>query len=213
MKIYIVTPEKSWFFLYAKLLEQKLSVEHAVKLVHSHQEVGSQSDIAFYLSYPKIVAEQVLQHATSNIVVHASDLPKNKGMSPWVWDILSGSDKIVITLFEMVKELDDGDYYFKSCFKLDGSELLDEIRIKLGSKIVEMCLTYVDSFNSRIPHKQVGLSTYCKLRTHKDSELDIHKSIVEQFNLLRVVDNDNYPAFFEYLGNKYILKVYKHENN
>lgn len=213
MKIYIVTPEKSWFLLYAKLLEQKLSVEHAVKLVHSHQEVGAQSDIAFYLSYPKIVAEQFLQHATSNIVVHASDLPKNKGMSPWVWDILSGSDKIVVTLFEMVKELDNGDYYFKSCFKLDGSELLDEIRIKLGSKIVEMCLTYVDSFNSRIPHKQVGLSTYCKLRTHKDSELDIHKSIVEQFNLLRVVDNDNYPAFFEYLGNKYILKVYKHEND
>lgn len=31
----------------------------------------------------------------------------------------------------------------------------------------------------------------------------------EQFNLLRIADNENYPAFFILNGQKYILKIYK----
>lgn len=54
-----------------------------------------------------------------------------------------------------------------------------------------------------------GGSTYFKKRTEKDSELFLNKTLDEQFNLLRVVDNDNYPAFFYKDGRKYIVKIYK----
>ena len=33
-------------------------------------------------------------------------------------------------------------------------------------------------------------------RTPADSEIDPGKSILEQFNLLRIVDSERYPAFF-----------------
>jgi methionyl-tRNA formyltransferase len=46
-------------------------------------------------------------------------------------------------------------------------------------------------------------------RTLEDSRLDPMKSIAEQFNLLRVVDNSRYPAFFDLDGFRYIVKIEK----
>ena len=58
---------------------------------------------------------------------------------------------------------------------------------------------------------QEGESTFYSKRGPKDSELDIDKTIDEQFNLLRVVDNERYPAFFRKNGQKYFIKIYKDE--
>ena len=52
----------------------------------------------------------------------------------------------------------------------------------------------------------MNLSNFSK---SEDSLLDFNKTITEQFNLLRVVDNDKYPAFFENQGEKYFLKITK----
>jgi len=56
---------------------------------------------------------------------------------------------------------------------------------------------------------QRGKGSFYKRRGARDSRLDISKTIAEQFDLLRVVDNDIYPAFFKYKGQKYFLKVTK----
>ena len=57
------------------------------------------------------------------------------------------------------------------------------------------------------PKKQSGSDTFYAKRNPKDSMIDIDKSIKEQFNLLRIVNNEEYPAFFEIDGNKYLLKI------
>jgi methionyl-tRNA formyltransferase len=57
--------------------------------------------------------------------------------------------------------------------------------------------------------KQEGESTFYRRRKPEDSELDINKTINEQFNLLRIVDNKRYPAFFIKNGVKYILNIRK----
>ena len=59
------------------------------------------------------------------------------------------------------------------------------------------------------PIKQTGHSSVYPWRHPEDSELDINKAIKQQFNLLRVVDNEKYPAFFKYKNNRYIIKIYK----
>ena len=56
---------------------------------------------------------------------------------------------------------------------------------------------------------QKGNSTYFRKRTQDDSEMDLNKTLGEQFNLLRVCDNERYPAFFIKNGVKYFLKIYK----
>ena len=57
--------------------------------------------------------------------------------------------------------------------------------------------------------KQIGEETFYPKRAKKDSELDISKSIEENFNLLRIGNNEDWPSFFHYRGKKYILKIFK----
>ena len=61
--------------------------------------------------------------------------------------------------------------------------------------------------------KQEGVESFYPKRGPKDSELDVNKTIKEQFNLLRTTDNKAYPAFFEMKGETYILKIEKQRAN
>ncbi len=58
-------------------------------------------------------------------------------------------------------------------------------------------------------HAQEGERIYYPRRTPHDSELDINKTIAEQWNLIRACDNEAYPSFFIINGNKYTLKRIK----
>ena len=71
-----------------------------------------------------------------------------------------------------------------------------------------MCQNFVNNYEkSKEPIEQSGAETFYEKRDKEDSKLDIDKTIREQFNLLRIVNNDDYPAFFELEGNRYILKI------
>jgi len=52
-----------------------------------------------------------------------------------------------------------------------------------------------------------GASTFYPRRSSEDSELDIHKPLLELFPLLRVVDNSRYPAFFYLNNHKYVIRI------
>lgn len=52
----------------------------------------------------------------------------------------------------------------------------------------------------------MGKESFYPKRSPKDSELDINKSLNEQFNLLRIASNEDFPAFFYKDGKKFILK-------
>jgi len=56
------------------------------------------------------------------------------------------------------------------------------------------------------------LESFYLRRRPEDSRLDPDKTIREQFNLLRVVDNEKYPAFFDLHGQRFLLKVEKASN-
>jgi hypothetical protein len=44
-------------------------------------------------------------------------------------------------------------------------------------------------------------------RRQSDSRLDPDKTIAEQLNLLRVVDEERYPAYFDYRGHSYHMTI------
>ena len=132
-----------------------------------------------------------------NLVCHASDLPKGKEWSPLTWQILEGKNKIPITLFEATEKIDSGDYYIKSFVTYNGTELIEELRIKLAEEINNMVLRFIEGYKNMEPKKQKGKETFYKKRGINDSKLEIDKTIREQFNLLRITDNERYPAFLK----------------
>lgn len=207
--ITIVTPYESWFVTFARKLQYQLEQDgFDVFFTNSHKQVPV-SQIVFYLSYSNLVPQNVLNQATSNIVVHASDLPKGKGWSPWVWEMVEGHNELTLTLFELTQELDAGPYYAKEKLQFEGHELLDEIRYNLAHKIIHMCSQYAHGQYGFQPIKQSGESSYYRKRTPQDNEIDIQATIYSNFNLFRLADNEAYPVFFQYQGYVYTLKIQK----
>lgn len=78
--------------------------------------------------------------------------------------------------------------------------MLSEIKHLQGKKTNELILKFIDNYSKMQGKPQEGEESFYRKRTPKDSELDINKTIDEQFNLLRVVDNEKYPAFFTRMG-------------
>jgi methionyl-tRNA formyltransferase len=207
LKVAIITSLNQWFVPYAKELSNQIKNS---RVLFDHTKIKDGFDVLFILSYHKVIPKNFLKKNRHNIVVHASDLPKGKGWSPMFWQILEGKNSIVFTMFEADTSIDSGGVYMKRTLQLDGFELNKELRKKQADFIVQMCFEFLNGYEKfKTPKPQKGKESFYPKRTAKDSRLDIDKTIKEQFNLLRIVDNEEYPAFFEIDNHHYILKIEK----
>ena len=166
-------------------------------------------DFLFLVSCHQFVNKEVRKNFRYSLVLHASDLPRGRGMSPHVWKILEGASDITLTLLNAEDELDSGDIWHQHIIKLDGSELYDEIDAHLFQAELLLFDWALNNCNITIPRKQVGHITYYPRRTPADSKIDPTKSLAEIFDLLRVANPDRYPAHFDYRGVTYQLSIEK----
>jgi methionyl-tRNA formyltransferase len=209
MKITILTDNpNSWIIPYVKILIKDLSEQHEVKHIFDTADITG-GDIMLVLSCEKILKKHFLQMHKSNIVVHPSKVPLGKGWSPLAWQILEGSNRVPVSLFEAVEAVDAGDVYIVDYIDLEGHELNDEIKHKQGLLTIKMVKQYIYDFDKIQGIPQTGEESFYPRRKQKENEIDINKSLVEQFNLFRVADNERYPIHFYIGSQKYILKIYK----
>jgi methionyl-tRNA formyltransferase len=211
MKITILSDLGGWFESYIPDFIKEINNQglYEIKYINSHHDLKN-GDIAFFLSYYKIVNSFYLKKHKHNIVVHASNLPRGKGWSPLTYQILEGLNKIPISLLEAEEQVDSGNIYLQSFLKLNGTELISEIRAKLVRKTFDLCSEFLIKYPKIIKDGKVQKNkeeSFFQKRTPQDSKLDINKTIKEQFNLLRVCDSNNYPAFFEFQSHKYIITI------
>lgn len=212
MKITLLTDNKSsWIMPYVDIINGQLSKNHTVSHVYDVKDV-KESDVLFLLSCEKIITQKQLDICKNNIVIHPSRLPKGRGWSPVAWQILEGKNWIPVSLFEATSKVDSGDVYIVDYIELQGKELNEEIKHLQGMKTIDMAISYISQWPMAGKPQEDSESTYYERRGLDSSELNIHKSIDDNFNLLRVVDNKRYPAFF-YRGNKkYIIKIYEEQD-
>lgn len=112
---------------------------------------------------------------------------------------------------EASSQIDAGKIYFKKMVYFKKDLLFDEIKsiqFNQNIKLIERFISYLKKNKISPKSKlQVGKSTYYKLRTKKNSKIDINKSLKSQFNLLRLCDFENYPSFFYLNKKKYLIKI------
>lgn len=205
--ISIVSDPPGWFTPFSKDLADRLIAAGHIAQTFSKQKDVLEGTIAFYLSCTGITPKSILERNPWNIVVHASPLPKGRGFSPLVWQILEGKNIIPLTMITMAEDVDAGDIVRKSNLKFQGHELNDEIRGSMGQAIVDMCFDMAVSDTAPEVKPQSGTPSWYRRRNPSDSALDPYDSLASQFNLLRVVDNERYPAFFDYAGHRYTLTI------
>lgn len=186
---------------------------HCALLFHDKaQLIGG--DILFLVSCSQMIRNSERNKFKATLVLHASDLPQGRGWSPYIWSVLGGANQITVSLLEAKDPVDTGDVWLKEKFSLEGHELLPEINAMLFRTELSLMTQAVEKFNDIVPTTQSGdAGLYLRKRTPEDSRLDPGKTIAEQFDLLRVVDSQRFPAFFEYRGKRYLIKIEKDEND
>jgi len=211
-KISVVVDNNSWVLPHTGELVRTLNDtgDDAV-LCRAHDAVAVGA-VAFYIGCTSIAPPAVLSRTQRNLVVHASDLPKGRGFSPLTWQILEGRNDIPVCLLEAVDGVDCGPIVYRDILQFKGHELIDEMRDALGRKTVEMCCRFMDEEAPPRCVPQEGEPTRYSRRRPEDSRLDPDQTIAEQFDLLRVVDNRRYPAYFDHRGRRYRVLVEKAEN-
>lgn len=165
---------------------------------HSPEDL-QERDLTFLISWP-------YKFHKPAYVIHESALPNGRGWSPLAHQILEGKNTIVFSMIEAVDEIDGGRIVMQKKLHLDGTELFDEIHRKSAELKLEMVRDAMEY--ELTPTTQDGKPTYYQRRTKKDSELDIDKTLGEQFNLLRICD-PRFPAYFTINGEEYEVTLTK----
>ena len=162
----------------------------------------------------QMIPKATLDMFKHNLVVHESDLPWGKGWSPLTWQILEGKNRIPVTMIEAEEKVDSGVIYAQEWIDFQGYELVEELRAGQADATIRLCEEFVREYPQIVDTAkgQIGEESFYPRRRREDSRLDPDKSLKEQFNLLRVVDNKLYPAFFNLYGHKYVLQLEKTNN-
>ncbi len=181
--------------------------KHRIQLCRSKKELDS-GDILFLISCSEIISEKERSKFKNTLVIHASDLPKGRGWSPHIWEIVNGAEKVTLSLLEAEDKVDSGDIWKKINIHIPKLVLYEEINKLIFDAEIELINFAVENFYQIVPYKQSEIEpSYWSKRKPKDSEIDINKSIEEQFDLIRVCDFERFPAFFYKNGKKFKLKI------
>jgi methionyl-tRNA formyltransferase len=183
---------------------------HEVELVRSKSQLEG-GQILFLVSCSEIIRQADREKYLVTLVLHASDLPKGRGWSPHIWEIVNGADYITLSLLEAEDKVDRGRIWAKKRIDVPAHALWDEINHLLFTTEIELIDLAVKNFRRLTPQLQTAAAsaTYYPKRTPQDSQIDPNKTIAEQFNQMRVCDPNRFPAFFVYLGQRYTVKLEK----
>lgn len=193
-------------YLY-KWIESKK--EHQINLIRRKKDLPG-GDVLFLISCSEIVEEKERFKYKKSLVIHASNLPKGRGWSPHIWEIINGADFVTLSLLEAEDKVDSGKIWKKKKVFIPKDFLWDEINSSIFEAEIELMDYAIDNFNIVEPVCQDDeTATYYERRKPEDSQLDIQKSISEQFDKIRVCDPNRFPAFFEINGFKYSIKLEK----
>ena len=197
-----------WFEQRLKNYKFNLKNKYNFKFSKNPKNIKNQH-IVFPLSYTKILKEEFLKKNKLVLIVHCSKLPQDRGFSPLQYQVLRKRDKIYISLIRAVKKVDAGPIYLQNLFKLKGTELYGDLRKIQGDQFLKIIKKFLIKYPKIEARPQKGKISFNKRRFPKDSILNINKTIKQQFNHIRINDNDRYPSYFYFKGKKYILKIYK----
>lgn len=207
----ILSDEGSWINAHLPdLVEEWEELGHRVQWTHEPDD-ASPGDFCFCLSFGRILPETVRAQYHHTLVVHESDLPHGKGWSPLTWQVLEGQNQVPVALIEAGEQVDSGTIYAQQWIAFEGHELIDELRAAQAEATRALCRAFVDDFPASAAQgcDQGGEESFYPRRRPEDSRLDPQRSLADQFELLRVVDNERYPAFFEWRGQRYTLAIQK----
>ena len=164
-------------------------------------------DFLFLVSCHQIVSAATRALFRHSLVLHASALPEGRGMSPQVWQILEGRERLTVTLLKAEDALDSGAIWHQIDCAVPHNAVCAEIHALLFDTEITLLDWALAHCDATAPRPQSGNPSSYRKRVPADSRIDPERPLAESFDLLRVADPERYPAFFEWRGRSYRLRL------
>ena len=129
-----------------KRLQSSLELNHSISIIRSPEQ-ATKGDLLFLVSCSEIVDRDVTGNFKHAMVLHASDLPKGRGWSPHIWELLNGADKIMVSMLDAAAAVDRGDIYKKITVDIPKSALWDEINALLFDAEIQLIEFAIENFD------------------------------------------------------------------
>jgi methionyl-tRNA formyltransferase len=183
---------------------------HQVQLACKKSELVG-GHILFLVSCAEIISADDRAAYQATLVLHASDLPRGRGWSPHIWQLINGAEEITVSLLEAEDKVDSGRIWKKLTVPVPKHALWDEINTLLFDAEIELIDFATREFGKIAPARQdpTVKPSYYPRRYPAHSQVDPLQSIASQFDQIRVCDPNRFPAFFELHGKKYKLILEK----
>lgn len=130
------------------------------------------------------------------VIFHMTDLPFGRGGSPLQNLIARGIYETKISALRCVEEIDAGPIYLKKPLSLHGSA--EEIFLR-ASNVIESMIEEILQ-NQSEPTPQDGTPTVFRRRQPEDGDLGTVQSLVQAFDMIRMLDAAGYPSAFLNMG-------------
>ena len=192
----------------------KTGERHNITVARSLSELTG-GDFLFLVSCSALVQAAHRDEYRHTLVLHASDLPKGRGWSPHVWEIIDGCEAITLSLIEAEDKVDTGRIWLQRKIPIKKTALWNEVNHLLFTAEIELLEETLSIYKEITPRAQDQnvAPTYRRKRTPQDSRIDPLISIRDQFDLIRISDPERYPAWFEVEGQKFKLVLEKIEDD
>ena len=198
------------FATFAEELEQPLHV--AKDRLHSENLlVELRPDLVFVLGWYWLIPKTVLDRVPGGFVgIHYSLLPKYRGSSPLVWQIINGEPTVGLSVFSFTETMDEGPIWAQIRVRLLESDYIADILAKLESKTEEVLADIYPGMldGSLKPRPQRDEpATYGAARCPDDGLINWNQPARSVYNFIRAQSSPYPGAFTIYGGNK--LPIWK----
>jgi methionyl-tRNA formyltransferase len=166
-------------------------------------------DLIAVAAYGQILPVNVLELPKLGCVnIHGSLLPRWRGAAPIQRSIQAGDEETGITIMYMEEGLDTGAMLSKRSTPIadkNGEQLHDELSV-MGAELLVETLQKLEAGEITPEEQDDTLSTYAKMLSKKEGEIDFTKSPEEIERMIRAFDS--WPGAYTAYGDK-VMKIWK----
>lgn len=195
----IIVSNKAWHSELADKLEKKTN--HQFFYI-SHQDGLNLPELQkinpsyiFFPHWSSKIPEEIYSNYNC-VIFHMTDLPFGRGGSPLQNLIIRGYKETKMSAIKCVEEIDAGPIYLQENLKLNGTAQQIFLR---ASKLIESMIVKIISERPE-PIEQKGKVVMFQRRTAEQGDLFEIQTLDEVFDIIRMLDADDYPSAFVNIG-------------
>lgn len=162
---------------------------------------GLSPDLVVTIAYGRLVDKDLLSHPKFGwINVHFSKLPKWRGAAPVQWTILSGEEKIGLSIFKLDEGMDTGPVYTSCEFDLAENDKTEDVLKFLSFEAIHKVMETLQLIELNVqptPQSEEGIS-YAKKLSKSDGRINWNTSALNILNLYRAIAHN--PGVWSVLG-------------